>query len=102
MSDSTLTLSEALAILTYRDSLSFSTYRTLAEWLGCYHYVLPADRYLNDSALNLPIRSRKPGAILSQYHFTILLETCYTPDQQSNIIREILCYPHKHQLIQDS
>jgi len=88
-----LTLSEALAVCTYRNSLSTATYKTLCEWLGCYNYIQPADRTLRESALCIPPRTQSD--ILNLYLFTTILETNYTDSEQSNIIREILCSPPK-------
>lgn len=88
---STLSLRESLAILSYKNQLSLGNYRSLADWLDCYKYILPSDRVLNHSALSIPPRTQYD--ILHLYHFTVLLETCYTSSEQSNIIREILCTP---------
>lgn len=92
MSPPPLSLYERIAVVTYQHSLSFSTFMSLSQWLGCYQYIYPTKRELIESALTLPLLSNKPGSILAQYHFCILLESCFTPTQQTNICRHIKCY----------
>ena len=94
---SALTLAESLAICTYKNQLTPSTHRMLADWLDCYKYILPADRDLNESALMIPPRSKYD--ILHIYYFIQILECNYSPTEQSNITREILCHPQKYQIV---
>lgn len=39
-----ISLTEALAITAIKTNMPFTTYKTLGEWLGCYNYILPAER----------------------------------------------------------
>jgi hypothetical protein len=84
-----LTLFESLAVCTYKNQLTPATFQTLAAWLGCYKYILPADRTLNESALS--IKPRTQYDILHLYNFTTILSASFTQSEQSNIIRYILC-----------
>jgi hypothetical protein len=93
-----LSVYESLAILTYKHKLSLSIHKTLATWLDCYTYILPASRVLRESALN--IRPQSHSDYLHLYNFLCILETNYSESEQSNIVREILCYPHRHQIPQ--
>lgn len=94
MSDSTydLTLSESLAITYYKNCLSFTQYRMLAEWLGCYNYILPADQHLNESSFSVPPIKNTTSSTLQLFYFQVLLEKHYTSQQQTKITRHILCY----------
>lgn len=91
-----LTLGEALAVLRYKTGISFSQYRTLAEWLDCYSYILPEFRDLNESVLYIPPRNNSTISFMLLHEFMMMLEKHYTTSEQSHIIREIQC-----QLIQD-
>lgn len=97
-----LTVRESLAILSYKQSLSFPTYRALAEFLDCYQYILPADRTLNHSALSVSPSPLSAHKVYCLYQFTILLENHYTSAEQSNIIRYILCSPNLFSILQSS
>jgi hypothetical protein len=97
ISEPILSISEALAVLHYKQSLSFTSYKLLSEWLDCYTYIIPSERTLVDGALYVRPISRTFQGHKSLWEFTLLLEHHYTETEQSNIIREIQC-----QLIQDS
>lgn len=86
-----LTLKESLAVLAYKQSILENKYRVLAEWLDCYDYILPADRTLNHSALSIQPSSESTSKVYTLYMFTVLLESHYTSQEQSNIIRYLLC-----------
>lgn len=88
-----LTISEALTVLSYKQSLTFSSYRTLAEWLDCYAYILPADQELRESALYIPPVNRFREAYISLWAFHLQLQNHCTQEEQSNIIRYIQCQP---------
>ena len=86
-----LTLYESLGVITWRDSLSFSQFKPLCEWLGVYKYILPAERILIEGALCLPIQ-KTSLSIFKQYLFTVILESNYTEAEQINICRYIKCH----------
>ena len=87
-----LTLRESLAVIAYRDSLTFPQYRLLSEWLGCYQYILPISQEMAPSMLSLSPAKPEISSTLQLYYYQILLSKCYTLREQSNIIRYILCY----------
>ena len=91
MSDYDLTLRESIAVLTYKQSIQFPTFRTLSEWLGCYQYILPDHRILIESALTLQVQNSS-SSIFNQYLFCIILENHYTESEQTNICRYIKCH----------
>lgn len=86
-----LTPHEALGVLTYKLSLSFPQYRILCEWLDCYEYIPPLIRILNESALYIPPLNTSSSSFYSLWSFIVILENCYTSQEQSHIIREIQC-----------
>ena len=88
-----LSIYESLAVLTFKQSLPQSQHKLLSEWLGCYKYILPADRILIEGALELPIQ-KTSSAVFKQYLFTVILETNYTEAEQINICRYIKCHSH--------
>jgi hypothetical protein len=87
-----LTLRETVAILTYKEALSPSTFRMLSEWLDCYKNIPPSEQHLNESSFSLRARHSKAASTLYLYYFQIILLNHYTTYEQSNIIRHILCY----------
>ena len=89
--DYDLTLRESIAVLTYKQSVPFSNFRTLSEWLGCYQYILPDHRILIESALTLQVQN-SASSIFNQYLFCIILENHYTESEQTNICRYIKCH----------
>lgn len=54
-------------LLSYR--LSFTTYRVIAEWLGAYTYILPAQRQLYEPLIPLLLEYliRKHGSLKAGY-----------------------------------
>ena len=87
-----LTVHEALGVLFYNSSLSESKFRNLCEWLGCYSYIHPDKRVIKESSFSIPPIKKSPTHTLHLYLFQIALEVHYTEQEQSHIIRHILCY----------
>lgn len=68
-----------------------SVYNLLAAWLDCPSYIPRKDQTLNESALHIAARS--PDDFLTLHQFLNLLQNRLTPNEQSNVIREIQCNP---------
>lgn len=88
-----LLLCEAVAVLVYEKELTFSTYAMLSEWLGCYRYILPADRVVSPEVYALPIKPI-PFSVLNLYYFIQILSTSYNLSEQNRIIGYIKCLTH--------
>ena len=65
------------AVTKYR--LPFWHYKILADWLGCYQYVLPADRKLR---IVPKLSIKEPLDALHMYQLCDLYSTTLTPQEQ--------------------
>jgi hypothetical protein len=93
-----LTLYESLAVLAYKTKIKPWQHQLLSEWLGCYNYIIPDSRTLNESALYITPIDNSHASYMALWYLTQILQTNYYSNQQSNIIRYIQCYLPKPQI----
>lgn len=76
----------ALYIATVSNSLSFSQYRSLAEWLTCYKYISPDERFIS---------SFLPAVLLGE----LLIK--HTPVEAAFRLSEVMNILHSTSTIQE-
>ena len=88
-----LSLYEHLGILAYKYNLDFQTFKSLAEWLEVYEYVLPKDRKLDPLLVQYCIQYRTipitSNSVFRGWLLCDLYTSCYTLQEQINITRYI-------------
>jgi hypothetical protein len=93
MEEPVLTLTEALGVLAIRTGISFNDYRILGEWLECYTYIPPAQRYLRIGHNLIAASNYSQTCALDWFKHWLLcdiIQCTLTEQQQTKVMQWIL------------
>lgn len=82
-----------LGVQLIKGVISYNEFRKLSEWLGCYHYVLPAERELLPSLANRIHGCSSPRNASEFFIMYLAADTmlcAYSKVEQEAVIQELI------------